>query len=203
MLIGISPDFTDVVPFSGAEFTLRPLPYGKWARFRQEAVDAYRRAMTRAIRDLKLEDLEPDEEVVVGTLSNGTTVKHTRVRLRAEADALYLEEIVRIEAEVVRWGLIGHSAFCAPDGSPVPFVTEQATHEGERIDLVSRQTMRWYRANHILMAVLHNRLWKICELGPTEKKASPQPSSTIEASSIAPAAPLPLVSSSSMDATRS
>lgn len=164
MLVGIDPDFQERVDVRGATFTIRRLPYGKWERLRQQALEAATAARRRAIAALAARGEDPDAKPFPDVDVTAATVEVNR-------DPQYREAIAAVESEVVRWGVVGHEGFLKADGSPVPFETEAGTFEGEPVSLVGRATMRWYRANGVIVAALHNHLWRVNELGPAEKKA--------------------------------
>lgn len=165
MLIGIDPDYSEKVDVLGAEFTLRRLPHGKWARLRQEAVDAYAVAQRKAIAILAARGEDPSDP-----LDKEQPQSPTKLAFATMRSPEYVEAIAQVEVEIVRWGVTSHAGLLKPDGSPVPFEPDTVSYEGEPLLVVGRQTLRWYRANPLILRRLYNALWRICELEPAEKK---------------------------------
>ncbi len=188
MLVAISPDHVERVEYLGASFTVRRLPHGRWDRLKQEMIDSWRRAFVKAIKNTdenRFPDATPEE----------------RAKRAATLDPVYLEEAAAIEAEVVRWGVTGHEGIAVPSGEALPFTTESVTWEGESYPLVSKELMRWYRANPTVISKLYMAIWKACDLTPTEKKSLPQEPTTIETSLTVTIVPQPQGSNPLTDAS--
>lgn len=166
MLIGIDPDYVETKEIMGATFQIRPVPSGKWDRLRKQGIEAYRRAVTRAIAQLAADGLNPDE--INFTHANGK--EYTRTQVLAAEDPLYLEELISVELESVRWSVIGHSGITTREGKEILFQSETVRLDTEPYEAVSKETLRFYRANRRLLSKLHDAIFRVSDLAPEEKK---------------------------------
>ena len=186
--IGIDPDDTRTARVNGASFTVGVIEQGIWERLRNEATLTYEAARRRAIRRMAEAGERPDEVVVPADPSKGLKSDLTALDVAAPSDPLYRERIHQLMCEAARWAVRGHEGFAKRDGSPVPFVTASETYEGCPRTVVGAETMRWYRANPLVVQSVWLELQKLQSLGEHEKKVSPPSSSETGSPSPATAA---------------
>ena len=170
MLIGIDPDAQMEVDLGGAKFTIGVVPSSAWQRIKYKGMHAFDQAKRTAIAACMVDGKDPEE--VLRTADEATGMPSVqRYMVRALGDPEYKAAMVPIMTEVARWAVKGHSGFVKPDKTPVPFTTVRTTHEGESVEVVSPETLKWYKQHVTLLTSIYNAAHALNELGAAEKKA--------------------------------
>lgn len=146
--------------FEGVTFHLRPIPSGKWIALRNASILEVERARRRAVSELVAEKADPSS--MVGSL--------TLESLRANLDPASSEELSRLNAEIVRWGVdsVEGATF---RGAPLELAKEPVEHEGVRLQVLTYEAVRVLSLQRGLILELSNRLWALNDLGTVEKKS--------------------------------
>lgn len=158
--IGIDPDDTLEVNFSGGTFTLGVLPVGLWDRFSSRSMVTYMNAYRRAIAKLKDEGRDPDEKPK-GIIS--------LAELEVTVDPQFLSEMSMVRTDALKYGLRGHANFKTKKRE-VPFTTCEQVVEGVKVTVVEEATLKFYRAQKTLVEALWIKLRKLHDLESDEKK---------------------------------
>lgn len=166
-LIGVDPDDTAEVAVGGARFTVGPIPAGIWEKLSSRTRLAFLEAKARAIRDLSAQGLQPDEvEPAMREVGSGLT----RADMAAMGDETYKEKVVHIHAEAVSWAVRGHQKFLRRTKEPVPLEFVEVDLGGYKAKRLAESSMRFYRANPVVMREIWTSLWALNELGDAGKK---------------------------------
>lgn len=172
MILGIDPDATKEVEHSGARFTLGVVPRGAWVRLRQQNLVAVDQASRRAIASCAAEGLDPEGVFLdFESPKTGKRITITHLQHRTRWDPAYLEEQVRLQAEVVRWSLRGWQGVKDGAGAEVPLELEGTRYDGDEFQVVSRKSLRRIIHSEELLDFLYLEAVALNDLQVPEKKA--------------------------------
>lgn len=158
--VGIDPDDTLEVQFSGGTFTLGVLPVGLWDRFSSRSMVTYMNAYRRAIAKVKADGRDPDEKPK-GVIS--------LAELEVTVDETFLSEMSMVRIDALKYGLRGHANFKTKKRE-VPFTTVEQMVEGVKVMVVDEATLKFYRAQKTLVEALWGHLRRLHDLEADEKK---------------------------------
>jgi hypothetical protein len=139
----------------GVEFSIRPIPRGRWFFLRNSVLLVLEKAKRRAVRDLAAEGLESDE---------------TAAKVRGMLDPEQAEALERFNSEIVRWALVEISGV-ELSGGPLEAKFVEVQQDGVAVKVLAPETVRLLSFQPGLISWLANEVWGSNELGAEAKKS--------------------------------